>query len=362
MTDATPVTAPRPLAALATVLCAALVLGEVAARVATVQPAVANRVVPMHSAGVLRAKLDLLAGHEGARIALLGDSLIVGRSMLEHGDADWRAHTLDALLQATCDERLPAREALVVNLGLDGAVPADILALARRSLAAWPDLLLIDLNLRSFSRDFAAPGTQHTRDWLAPPGGDSPAARANAAIEDSLAGAARVSRLYTGRDLLQASVLGGGPKQWLTGLHHRWLDVEPEADEDLEEMLLLLKARQRFSRVDLQPDNPQRQALEALLDLLREADVPCVLFYAREDPERMTEVVERPRYEALRTELRALVEPKLGPRMTYLDGPADLPSARYLDHVHVDREGYQVYLEHLWPACQAALAPVREDE
>ena len=362
MADAPTTTPARSLRLTLFALLGVLLVGELLARVATAQPTWANRVVPMHTAGVLATKLDLLAGHTGTRIALLGDSLIVGRSMLEHGDVAWRAHTLDAVLQAACDERLPGRDALVVNLGLDGAVPADHRALAQRCLTAKPDLLLIDLSLRSFSRDFAAPGAQHTREWLAPTRGETPAARANAAIEAGLAETVRAgSRLYGARDLLQASVLDGGPKQWLTGLRDRWLGSEPETDEDLAEMLLLMKARQRFARVDLAPDNPQRRALEALLDLIREAGVPCVLFYAREDPERMTEVVDRDRYDALRAQLRDLVESRLGPRMTYVDGPLELPTARYLDHVHVDAEGYRVYLDHLWPALVAGLTPA-EDE
>ena len=94
----------------------------------------------------------------------------------------------------------------------------------------------------------------------------------------------------------------------------------------------------------------------AAASLLRAAKVPTIVFYAREEPSQLASVTKRERYDALRRELRDLVRGELGPKGRYSSAPETIAAERYLDHVHVDAQGYHDYLDHLWPHVEAALS------
>src|SRR5258708_16042840 len=144
-----------------------------------------NDIVDIQSASVLEAKLGFLKRFHGYKVVLLGDSIIYGAVLYEHGDAAWREHNLANILARRIRKELPDRDVLVMNLGMNGALPGDLEILIRLLDDCNPDLMIVDVSLRSFSEDFAAPSKRLSRPWLAELDKRSPAS-CPTSIADSL--------------------------------------------------------------------------------------------------------------------------------------------------------------------------------
>jgi lysophospholipase L1-like esterase len=339
----------------------------------TVRPKVIDRVVDIQTEPTLKAKLDRLAKCKGRKIVLIGDSVVLGLTLKDTGDAQWEAKTLTAQLQRRLEAAYPGEPILVMNLALNGALPADLDRLVELVLPAKPDLIICDVGLRGFSGDFTYPSTIHSRDWLQRP--------------DTVKKPEGVNRYLTGvwtkldrgfneplrrhwrvlnlRDLAAQALLGGDVRQSLSRKREDLrvglvsLYEEPLDDLGADELELVLKARTRFDTVRLGEDHPQQKALMLLLARLREADQPALIFYARENPELRDQVLRPERYYELRTELDALIASNLGPRSRYVPGVSTLDADLYLDLVHVDAEGFRRMLDAFWPEIEALLAARR---
>src|SRR5260370_41796291 len=84
-----------------------------------------DRVVDIQHPTTLMAKLDRLRSAPGPKIVLVGDSLIYGGILEEFDDPDWREHGLAEQLAVELRER-PGYHPFVMNLGINGALPADL--------------------------------------------------------------------------------------------------------------------------------------------------------------------------------------------------------------------------------------------
>lgn len=317
-------------------------------------------VVDIQSPQTLAAQIRYLDQFEGKRVVLLGDSVVYGGSLHEHGDLRWRDHNLSALIRRDFETQYPGQRVCVMNLGINGALPADLEQVARLLRHCKIDLWLFDVGLRSFSADFANPDTMLSRSWLARTDIDSDGRlfvrsgdRPSDVVEDRLSDSAwNTWGLYRWRDFLQARYFGGPPAEAVrTGrvAATKRLRKNTPADGLDPEFILLIKARQRFDSIHLRPDNPQRQALERLLDDLDQRDQKVVVFYARENPEVLEDLIDLDRYARLTTELRDVIEKHRSTNIAYLPGIETMPAERYLDHVHIDYQGYQILMEHLSP-------------
>ncbi|HUT22979.1 MAG TPA: hypothetical protein VM492_01410 [Sumerlaeia bacterium] len=372
----------RELAAAVLVGVLALAALDVTFRLAAERTALPSRIVDIQSAPILDYKLGYLRRHRGRKIVLIGDSLIYGHSLADHGDPDWRRHGLSAQLQERLRQGLPPNaHPLVMNLGMDGSVPGDMEYVVRAAADSGAELVLFDANIRSFSADFSTPKGELTRPWLrtiARPPDAASATTSTAAIawsgrfERSLARCAtRAWNLYAARDFLQNLVLDGAPKKYLAQarkrLNARLLGQAPVAaaasaapaapagDAWGDDLILLMKAKSRFKTIDFGPQNLQRQALERTLRLLAQRRGKAILFYAYEDRVRLRSIIADERYSRLRADLEAVAAPYIGPTLLFLPGAQTIPHERYLDHVHVDREGYRLLLDYLWPKIEKML-------
>jgi lysophospholipase L1-like esterase len=334
-------------------------------------------VVEPQSPTMLHIKLDTLARHPGYRVAILGDSVVLGLSLKEHGDPRWRHHSLTPLLQRRLAKEWPNRDVLVMNLGLNGAVPAELALLAQRLAQAKPDLVLCDINLRGFSADFADEQHAVQRAWLKNFNYDGHGrfrqAGSGDAVEDRAASVlVSGSRLFALRDTLQLALLSGGPKHCLEELRSRAVDrlkQEPlQGDGDQEELELLMLARGRYQSVHLSAGHAQRKGLEDLLDVARQANWHFLLFYARENPATLPSLISREKYAALRCQLRDCIKSRGGLCMRYNEGETGVGPEHYLDHVHVDAQGYEKLVETIWPdlrelmACPDQVAITRQED
>lgn len=304
--------------------------------------------VELRSRSMLQLKLDVLRQHKGYRVALLGDSVVLGHALKDHGDQDWQKHEFAALLQRRLEAELPGSDVLVMNLAINGALPKDLALIARELAAAKPDVVICDIGLRAFSTDFSSETTAVSRDWLKTL--DDPR------LEDRLA--QEVSRgwtFYALRDSLQNAAFAGAPVESMRKAQSgagQWLKPQP-VDEELRALQLLILAKGRFDRVRIDADNLQCQALMDLLSTARKERWKFLLFYARENPDVRESLVDASTYARRRAELRDLVAPHLSASLRYHEGETNLPGEHYLDHVHVDAVGYERLVHTLWPEIQA---------
>jgi len=334
-----------------------------------VEPDVANAIVDIQTQATLQAKLLYLKRFPGRRVVLLGDSLVLGLSLRDAGDAQWRQHNLATLLQQRIESRFPERPALVMNLAINGALPADLEGLVDAVLSCDPDLIIFDLGLRGFSADFSPPDARYARPWLQPAAAVSRGPqrlvaslrrRIDRAVVQPVNAQFGTLRLH---DLAWQAYAGCDLRQVLVHCRQslqKACQTLSDDDDTLEtlgagDLELVLKARTRFESVNLAAENPQRLACQRLLVRLRDSGRKAVLFYARENPDLRDQVIAPERYYDLRGELDRLIATHLGPAMRYVPGVSTLEPDLYLDLVHVDAEGNERIVECLWPEVEALL-------
>lgn len=337
----------------------------------TIQTKVINRVVDIQTESTLKAKLDHLGRFKGKKVVLIGDSVVLGLTLKDTGDANWESKTLTAQLQRRLEAAYPGEPILVMNLALNGALPADLDRLVEMVLPAKPDLIICDVGLRGFSDDFAYPQSTYSRNWLKRP---DPAGKPrginryltgvrtkiNRGVNEPLRKNWRVLNL---RDLGAQAYLCGDVRQYLAGQREKLrtglegLYEEPLDDLGADELELVLKARTRFDTVHLNEKHPQQRAMVVMMSRLREANQPALIFYARENPELRDQVLRPERYYELRTELDALIASHIGPRTRYVPGVSTLDAGLYLDLVHVDAEGFRRMIDAFWPEIESLMTP-----
>lgn len=329
-----------------------------------------NEVVDIQTPSILLAKINYLREFDGYKIVMIGDSLIYGATLLEHGDKDWREHILSSILRERITNTLDGRKVLIMNLGLNGALPADLERLVRIVLKQHVDLLIMDVNMRSFSMDFAPDSEMYSRRWLNRIDIDAkgwlhdtpPAAPVSARLENIIAAfATNTWSLYRFRDFYQWRVFRAQPRDWILSLRNR-LNAEMlsqpanktgKAEQDF--MVLLLKSKRRYASVNLREDNPQRQALERTLRLLNDNKQKTLIFYAKENPKLVYKLINKDKYLALRAEVIQLIHNYSNDTLRFL-GPVDeLEDRVFLDQIHIDAEGYRILADKMWPTLQVLL-------
>lgn len=346
-----------------------LVLVDVLLRVLVPGSGALQRVVDIQSPATLYAKLDEVRGFRGIRVVLLGDSLVFGRTMRDHGDHDWQKHTLDAQLQQFLRQRFPDRPVMAINLGMNGVLPTDLDQLVRIIAPLKPDLVVLDVSLRAFSRDFDAQDQQQTRPWLTSmrltPEGRYAAAAGSADVDGRLHDiAVNDWLLYRLRDIVRSVLFDGEPGKLVLALRGQldnWLKTgrfaaAPQADGAFDDIVLLMRARARYDGIDLAADNPQRQAIERTLQYLSKAGQKTLVFYATENPDVLADLMDADKAKALRSELAQIVTSRLPPNSAYI-GPQDIfRPENFLDHVHLTEEGYRMLTGQIGPRAEALIA------
>lgn len=332
-------------------------------------------VLDPQSPTMLYARLDKLRQHQGLRVAVIGDSVILGRSLQEHGDPQWLEHSLVSALQRRFERAYPDRNVLVMNLGMNGALPCDLAALSRQLEAVKPDIVIADIGLRAFSDDFVKPAAQYSRGWMSDWHVNADGRFARTAPHDKPVDPVELglsnwavdhSRAYALHNALQHDLLGSAPKPLAISLRQglqNWLTPPSTPSDDDNpfgaDSLLLMQAGNRFSSIKIDAERPQEAALVELLKRARQKNWALLLFYAREDPPQRKQIMSDKLYTARRQALRELIAPHLDDRRRYHDGETQLESAHYLDFVHIDGEGNERLADTIWSDVQALAAPAR---
>lgn len=296
----------------------------------------------IQSPEMLAVKLDALRKFVGIKVVVFGDSLAFGRTMRDHGDENWVQNGLPAKLHAALSQKFEGRDIMVANLGMNGILPADMDQLVRILDGIKPDLLIFDLTLRSFSREFAESPARMSRPWLAEMG------RGHKTLADFW-------YLYRLRDTLQALVFDGPPSAWVVAKRNA-LDawVKGKEAQTADPLLLLMRARGRYDQIDVAADNPQVQALESLLSRAAASNRKVIAFYGTENADMLPDLMDKRTYAKLQKQLKAIMA-KGGQSASWVGPLAVYTPEDYLDHVHLNAQGYDKLVARLLPLAEAAL-------
>jgi len=309
-------------------------------------------IVDIQTPATLAAKVRQFAATPGRKVVLLGDSLVAGRVMSEHGDRQWREHTLSADLQRRFDSAR-SDAVTVANFAMNGLLPADMETLVDALLPLKLDAIVLDVSLRSFSRDFAAADAVNSRSWLKPglqfrPDGSLlqlPGSGGFGAVLER--GLLNRWTTYRVRDVLRARLLGGEPRDVLQRARDGIGKASAASgDAAATEMRLLLQVRGRYGSASLDVSNPQYAAWVRMLEKLKAANQKTVIFYATENPRLLGSLIEAGQYRRLTEQLRRSVT-RYGEPFKYLAADDRLADEMFLDHVHVNAEGNRIYGERI---------------
>ena len=312
-------------------------------------PRLSQKIIDIQTPDQLAAKLDFLRHYNGYKVVLLGDSLIYGQTMEERGDSQWREHTLSAVLEKNLRSRQPGKDILVLNLGINGALPSDLNALAQLVIPCGIDLLIADIHLRPFSDDFANPDSQFGRPWLRDFAinrqGDVHLGKGMA----SFCSAILLNHwdLYRFRGIVQANIFQSGFMQWGKRARATMAGGNKTNSDDFGDTILLMKLKKRLSTANLQDTNPQRKSFEEMLKYLEKGNQNTIFFYARENPDQLSRVMPDSAYKNLKNQILSIIRSYSRPNLRFVDSAPDLEPANYLDFLHVNAKGYEILASHL---------------
>ena len=307
--------------------------------------------VDLQSGASLYSKIIYLKNVQGPSVAVIGDSTVVGAEMEEAGEPDWRAHTIDEVIKRNLKE-----PATVVNLGLNGAVVTDLERLVRTAVAAQPELLLISLDLGSFSM-IDAKNDNFSRSWvrsfeMSPDGElhDSLAAKQSfvGRVNDSVdAFLNRYSFIYRTRNFMQWRFLEGPPAEIVRkSVRHlvNFLRGEGMCDRRVKLSAAALRLTRHYDAIDLSENNPQVVALHSLLKFLKDSGQKTIIFYVPPNPDQRFQLESQARYVQQWARIKGLLSSASSPNLTFIRDPKAPPPSEYNDDIHFTEQGYEDFV------------------
>ncbi len=354
--------ATSPFVRVAAVLLVTGALLELAARGWADAAHLDERLVDIQSRDALRAVAARL-GREAGAVGFLGSSLVFGRHLESAHAAGWPQYTLSAQYAALTRHR--GRPVTSVNLGVEGVLFDELDCMAAEALAQRPSLLFVNVSPRPFAADFAGDevdGETHVDRGLCPDR-KRPLDRLTGPLRDALF---THIALLRERDTAQFARWSGPPRLALVAaLRARFGLVAPgaptptptegsdatdawdapESEEEaavLREMQWRIRAARRYDSIEVGPQHPQAASLRALVRrLAAAASTRVVLFYVEEDMMPLAEQADIPRFERQRAAFVAMVEGLArAARIPFTVVRTTELGAHYVDHVHLDTEGY----------------------
>jgi lysophospholipase L1-like esterase len=343
----------KPFVGYLLALLALLTLIDRAAQMSIQGSVLLTEPTEINSPAIVFAKVDALRNFQGIRIAVLGDSLVYGRSLQEHGIEPWRKNNLTAAITDELHLKWPDRGIMVMNFGMNGITPSELETLVPLVMSANPDLIIMDLTLRSFSRDFNDPGAS-SRNWLKTmaidPRSGSLSFNETATLIESTITAFMIEHyfLYSIREIVQFRLFEARPKEFLAGVRNKangmLRDVRYSSTTP-DELMLQLRAQQRYAKVDLGDDNSQWVAYQRLLREMKEAKQKALVFYATENPDIRESLMDESQYHSMINKISKVTQ--MDNHNLFIGPLAELAPENYLDHVHLTPSGYRILAKQL---------------
>jgi hypothetical protein len=318
---------------------------------------VASTPVEIHNPGTLIARIDAWERtiiRDQCKILMLGDSVMLGKVLASRG-VNWRENNFSGLIRGS--QKLKNVDINLLNLGINGALPGDLYEIARLTREIAPHLTLFNIGVRSFSADFQTVDAALSRPWLAhvergTAGFTQQNMTESLAVEISNTISTKllnISFLLRYREYLQALLFGSTPIKFFHELFAKVKSFFASSEAIDENVLLLLKAKKRFSSISFAEGNVQRRYLGQLLEFSNAIPNQMIGFYSQEKPGDIEELISADLYREMRVRLSQFVS-TYG-NMQYLDHMERLEEEFFLDHVHVDERGYR----RLFPYLETAI-------
>ncbi|HVZ79997.1 MAG TPA: hypothetical protein VHE12_04255 [bacterium] len=279
------------------------------------------------------------------RILLLGDSVLGASALMEHRIPDARQKTLRSVLRGLLGDRP------TLSLGSDGLLLTDIEGLSAEFSATPPGEILLLLNFRMFSKEFAGGPKALSRQFLL---GDLPEDIQKRLASDRAPGEeARLSdALYDGlcghwflfRETQMAKTLWYYPSQ--QDFFQRQLEKVVPANEVLSEIVeasLKQKVASYYQAHTWDPKGLPFTCLRQVLDQWSAAHIPVRVVLTPQNPPFLGSYLDKPSFSKNRKALAAFMKPYLKKGITYQDWADRYPPSSFLDHCHMTPEGNRRY-------------------
>jgi len=343
-----------------------ILIGEVLART-TLSSDRYGMNADIQSPSHLKPKFDQIAADVATGknvIVLIGDSLWFGATMGEHGDQEWRRHTLDKQLTeaisnrftATNSNHISALSPSIINLSYNGMLPHEMQILSQHVRTLGAQGVIIDIALRSVSQDFQSPNDV-SRSWLrelevTPDGAisynrqdkrDDILHRISHGISNFLI---NNLSLFGWRAQLRQEFFGGNPSAWSTKFATGWKGTN---NAPLSQAMALLKTKKRYQSASFNPNqNVQSQALMEIFSMADE-NFSVLAVYAELNPAIYQRVVEPKTLEKERANLAKMIQTAQNSYLGFIPKIQGLEGTMFLDLVHVNKDGYRFYSNAIIP-------------
>ena len=316
--------------------------------------------VDIPSDSALYSKIRYFKDIKSPRIAICGDSTVLGEEMSEYGDSDWREHSMDKLIENDLKVSQPVE---VVNFGMNGAEVADNASVIDGILQGNPQVIMIGLSIGDFSTMAAKKQSpfyvrqwlQHfriTKDgWVDQAAADNVLGINTAGTQVEKAANGFFNRFwftYRARDFLQSYFLGAPPseavRKFARRLNNRIRGTQKQdAKMNLRQAIEI--ARNEYAHIDLSEDSFEVQSLRKLLSELNQRHQPTVVFMIPENPATLDLVIGKNRYKELQSKLKKVIREYRSENLVTVVDPIAVPPEDYDDQVHFNKKGYRDYVK-----------------
>jgi hypothetical protein len=120
-----------------------------------------------------------------------------------------------------------------------------------------------------------------------------------------------------------------------------------ETDADFQSLTKLAQLKARLRHLDLQPEAPQAAALQRLLRNLSARGQKHVVFYAKENPALLPDVMDPEEHAQKYDRLVRLVNDAQGRKCVFVPPISELNESHFVDFTHVNADGYRILAEQL---------------
>jgi hypothetical protein len=312
---------------------------------------------------ILLAKINMFRNRsDGKKVAFIGSSLL-GSSELAAHSQNWKSHTFDQVLEKLFKKHFPQSNKPVwaANFGLKGSTIADQKQIYSVITNSQPvDLVVVAINLESFSMKHSEAKKHYSRDWIRDIANNKPnlfninPIDASSLFNPNLALHSYFLNqwpFYADRDILQQMIFRDNPSIRLRNLWGKLNDSFLKTGKSKKESEFIQKKHESYDDIDLSSNNYQVQSLQEWVGLLKKRHQKTIIFYAPENPAKISQMIESTRYKKLLRQLDALMGTFQSEGILYIPMPenfsATFPKEGYDDPIHLSAYGIEYYSDHI---------------
>lgn len=291
------------------------------------------------------------------RVLLFGDSVLGASALMEHRIPEARTKTLTRFLR----QEFAVGDLHPLSLGSDGMLLTDIAGLTQEAVPGPDGKVLLLLNFRMFSKEFAEGPKALSRQFLL---ADLPQdIQKRLASDPPPAQEAQLSdRLYAWmadhwslfRETQMAKTLWYYPSQ--KDFFQRQLEKvvgQNDAQSEVVEAALKQKVASYYQAYRWDPNALPFACLGRVLDQWAAAHIQVRVVLTPQNPKFLGSYLDKPSFEKNRKTLAAFMKPYSKWGITYQDWADKYPTSYFLDHCHLTPEGNEHYAKDL------AMLPVK---